>query len=87
MLCVYNQWKYFTLSVLGSTLDVRILRIGQKLGRSGQNINMRNIWKTVPDSYTITVEQNMWFHGRIYCEKIKLDKIQMADLWLLLTLL
>ena len=32
--------------------------------------NMRNNWKTVPDSWTITIEQNLWLH-----ENFQLDHI------------
>ena len=42
--------------------------------------NMRNIWKTGPDSWTITVEQNVQFQVGIYHEKVSLIKFKMADL-------
>ena len=38
---------------------------------------MRNIWKTLPDSWTNTVKQN----GRVHPEKINLIKFKMADFW------
>ena len=38
--------------------------------------NMRNIWKTRPDSYSITIEQNVQFQVGIYHEKFQLDQIQ-----------
>ena len=46
--------------------------IGQDLARNQVtaakmatfDFNMRNYWKTVPDSYTITIEQNVQF---LYC--------------------
>ena len=41
---------------------------------------MRNIWKTGPDSLTITIEQNVQFQVGIYHEKFHHDKIKMADL-------
>ena len=52
-------------------------------------LNMRNIWKTVPDSQTIrpTIEQNVQFKGGIWPKKIQLDQIEMADLWPLFTLI
>ena len=34
-----------------------------------------NIWKTIPDSYTI-IKQNVWLHGGICSEKLKIDQIQ-----------
>ena len=39
---------------------------------------MRNIWKMVKDSWTITVEQNVWFRGGLCPEKIH---FKIADLW------
>ena len=43
--------------------------------------NMRNIWKTGPDSLTIAMEQNVQFLvGIIYHEKFQLDQSQYADL-------
>ena len=38
--------------------------------------NMRNIWKTGPDSKTITIEQNVQFQVGIYPEKFQHDKIK-----------
>ena len=38
--------------------------------------NMRIIWKSGPDSLTITIEQNVQFHLGIYHEKCQHDKIQ-----------
>ena len=38
--------------------------------------NMRNIWKTRPDSWTITIEQNVQFQVLIYHEKFQLYQIQ-----------
>ena len=38
--------------------------------------NMRNIWKTGPDSYTITMKQIVQFQVGIYHEKIQLETIQ-----------
>ena len=37
---------------------------------------MRNIWKTRPDSYTITIKQNVQFQVGIYHDKFQLDQIQ-----------
>ena len=37
---------------------------------------MRNIWKTGPDSWTITIKQNGQFQVGIYHEKFHHDKIQ-----------
>ena len=37
---------------------------------------MRNILKTGPDSWTITIEQNVQFQIWIYNEKMQLDQIQ-----------
>ena len=37
---------------------------------------MRNIWKTGPDSWTITIEQNLQLQVGIYHEKFHLDQIQ-----------
>ena len=37
---------------------------------------MLNNWKTRPDSYTITIEQNVQFQVEIYHEKIPLNQIQ-----------
>ena len=38
--------------------------------------NMRNIWKTGTDRYTITIEQNVQFQVGVYHEKCRLDQIQ-----------
>ena len=38
--------------------------------------NMRNIWKTGSDSYTITIEQNVQFQVGICHEKIKHEKFK-----------
>ena len=43
------------------------------------NFNMPNIWQTVPNSYTITVERNVFFQVRICPEKFQLIKFKMAD--------
>ena len=41
---------------------------------------MRNIWETGPDSYTITIKQNVQFQvGIIYNKKINLIKFKMTD--------
>ena len=37
---------------------------------------MPNKWKTVPDRYTITIEQNVQFQVGICCEKYQLDQIE-----------
>ena len=37
---------------------------------------MLNIWKTGPDSYTITIEQNVQFQVGIYHEKCPFDQLQ-----------
>ena len=42
--------------------------------------NMRNIWKTGPDSWTITIEQNVQFQVGIYPENYNMIKLKMADL-------
>ena len=41
--------------------------------------NMRNIWKTGPDSQPITIKQNVQFQVGIYHKKLNLIKIKMAD--------
>ena len=38
--------------------------------------NMRNVWKTRPDSYTITIKKNVQFQVGIYHEKFQLDQSQ-----------
>ena len=38
------------------------------------------IWKTGPDSQTITAEQNVQFQVGIYYEKFQLDQIQNGTL-------
>ena len=38
--------------------------------------NMRNIWKTEPESWTITIEQNVQFQVGIYHEQFQHDKIK-----------
>ena len=40
------------------------------------DFNMRNNWKTLPERWTITFEQNVQFQVGIYCEKCQLDQIQ-----------
>ena len=37
---------------------------------------MRNIWKTGPDSQTITIEENLQFQVGIYHKKFQHDKIK-----------
>ena len=37
---------------------------------------MRNIIKTAPDSYTITIKQIVRFQERMHPEKFQVDKIQ-----------
>ena len=39
---------------------------------------MCNNWKTVPDSKTFTIEQNMRFHVDLYREKCQLDWIRIS---------
>ena len=41
---------------------------------------MSDIWQTVPDSYTITMKQNLRFEGGICPEKYQLDQIQNGQL-------
>ena len=48
---------------------------------------MHDIWQTVPDSKTITIEQNVGFQRGIYPEKCQLDKIQNDRLVAIFTLL
>ena len=51
-----------------------------KMGDYGHYFfNMRDIWKTVPDSWTITNKQNVQFHVEIYHKKLNLFKFKMAD--------
>ena len=38
--------------------------------------NMHDIWQTVPDSYTITIKQNVQFQGGICSKKFKLDQLK-----------
>ena len=38
--------------------------------------NMSNIWKMVPDSYTITIEQNVQFQAGVCPDNIQLEQIQ-----------
>ena len=40
------------------------------------NFIMPNIWQTMPDNYTITINQNVRFHGGIWPEQFQLDQIQ-----------
>ena len=47
--------------------------------------NMRNIWKSRPDSLTITIEQNVQLQVGYTMKKINLIKLKMADLWQLWT--
>ena len=52
--------------------------------------NMRNIWKTVPDSYIIIMEKDLRFEGGggwYTLKNVSSIKFEMADLWLLLTLI
>ena len=49
------------------------------------DFNVRSNYKIVPDSWTITVEQNVRFQVAIYCEHFNLIKFKMADLRPLLT--
>ena len=44
---------------------------------------MLDIWQTAPDSYTITIKQNMQFQVRIWPEKLKMAIINlyMPDIW------
>ena len=37
---------------------------------------LRNIMKTAPDSYTITIKQIVWFQERMHFEKFQLDQVQ-----------
>ena len=41
--------------------------------------NMHNIWKTVPDSWTITVKQNVLLHGRMHTEKFNSIQFKIAN--------
>ena len=43
--------------------------------KSNWNI-LRNIMKTAPDSYTITIKQIVRFQGRMHLKKFQVDKIQ-----------
>ena len=47
------------------------------IGKSDWKI-LRNIIKTAPDSYTITIKQIVRFQERIHLEKFKLIKFKMA---------
>ena len=45
---------------------------------------MRNIWKTTPDSLTITIK-NEWFHSTVFrggyaLQNVNFIKLKMADL-------
>ena len=60
--------------------------------QNGQNaatfdFNMRNNWKTLPGSWTITIQKNVRFQVRIYPGKFQLYQIQNGDLRPLLTLI
>ena len=50
------------------------------------DFNMGNNWKTMPNSYTINIEQNVRFQLGIYRGNLNLIKFKMADLWPFLTL-
>ena len=49
------------------------------------DFNMHNNWKTVQNSWTITIEQNVWFQVEIYRGNFNFIKFKMADLWPLST--
>ena len=49
------------------------------IGKSDWNI-LRNIMKTVQDSYTITIKQIVRFHERMHLEKFQVDKIKKGRL-------
>ena len=47
--------------------------------------NMPDIWQTKPDSYTVTIKQNVRFQVGIYPEKCQLDQIQNGPLSAIIT--
>ena len=51
------------------------------------NFNMPDIWQTVADSWSITINQNVHFEVGICPEKFNLIKFKMADYRPLLTLI
>ena len=45
-------------------------QIQNDLPASTFDFNMRKNWKTVPDSWTITIEQNLWLHEKFQHDHI-----------------
>ena len=41
---------------------------------------MLDIWQTVPNDWTITIKQNVWFQGGVWPGQSQLDKIQNGQL-------
>ena len=71
---------YVSLQYVYNIFISLIARMSSQLGKIQNDFIMRNDWKTVPDSYTITIEQKVQFQVGIYHEKIQLDQFKMADL-------
>ena len=72
----------------GSFIRVKSVKeelIGRPLAIT--NFNMRDIWRTVPDSWTITVKQNVRFQVEICSENFQLEQIKNDRLPAFLTLI
>ena len=72
--------------------DRNYVRPAKKANYRPLFLHMRNIWKTRPDSWTITIKQNVQFQVGICSVKFQLDQIKngrlsaiinfnMPDIW------